>query len=225
MNHYKLEPDRVQASVEGCAQQAAGRPLSLDEAMDQHDGLVRAFVQRQGGGDLSYEGALQAGRIGLWRAIRGYDPSRGFAFSTYAWVAISRTIRRADKENDHTPSLCLGGLREQSYTLDLEAWVDRILIYRALHDLVAQLPQRQRQIIAARYGLIGASVRQLDEVGSELGLTGERVRQLQQEALAWMRHPAHSVRLRSLADKNSARDYRQALRQNAALLRKRSGRT
>jgi DNA-directed RNA polymerase sigma subunit (sigma70/sigma32) len=116
-------------------------------------------------------------------------------------------------------------LREQSYTLDLEAWVDRILIHQALYNLVAQLPQRQRQIIAARYGLVGAPVRQLDEVGSELGLTGERVRQLQQEALAWMRHPAHSVRLRSLADKNSARDYRQALRQNAALLRKRSGRT
>jgi hypothetical protein len=37
--------------------------------MEQHDGLVQAFIQRQGGGDISYEEALQAGRILLVVAI------------------------------------------------------------------------------------------------------------------------------------------------------------
>ena len=36
---------------------------AVEEAMEQHDGLVHAFIQRQGGGDISYEEALQAGRI------------------------------------------------------------------------------------------------------------------------------------------------------------------
>jgi hypothetical protein len=54
-----------------------------------------------------------------------------------------------------------------------------------------------------------------------LGLSKERVRQLQQEALAWLRHPAHSWRLRQLLGKNTAADYRQALAQNAALRRSR----
>ena len=73
------------------------KPLTaqaVQKAMEQHDGLVHAFIRRQGGGAISYEEALQAGRIGLWRAMRGYDPTRGTAFSTYAWVAICRQIRR-----------------------------------------------------------------------------------------------------------------------------------
>jgi hypothetical protein len=63
----------------------------------------------------------------------------------------------------------------------------------------------------------------LKEVGAELGVCGERVRQLQQEALAWLRHPAHSVGLRQLLDKNTAADYRRALAENAALRRVRRG--
>ena len=56
------------------------------------------YIRRQGGGELSYEEALQAGRIGLWHAIEGYDPKRGTRFATYAWVAISRQIRRRARE-------------------------------------------------------------------------------------------------------------------------------
>ena len=225
MNKYKLEPEQTQACSIKTASYAAGKLLSLDEAMERHDGLVHAFIQRQGGGELSYEEALQAGRIGLWRAIRGYDPHRGFAFSTYARVAICRSIRRAAADKKHPPTLGLSVLSQHAHTLDLEAGMDQVFSYQALYDLVAQLPQRQRRIIEGRYGLAGTSVCRLAELGSELGLSGERVRQLQQEALAWLRHPAHSVRLRSLLDKNTARDYRQALRQNAELRRKRSGRS
>ena len=42
---------------------------AVRQAMAQHDGLVHAYIQRQGGGDIAYEEALQAGRIGLWHAI------------------------------------------------------------------------------------------------------------------------------------------------------------
>ncbi|MBN1811918.1 MAG: hypothetical protein JXA14_08795, partial [Anaerolineae bacterium] len=48
--------------------------------------------------DISYEEALQAGRIGLWHAIQGYDPRRGTAFSTYAWVAICHQVQHRAKE-------------------------------------------------------------------------------------------------------------------------------
>jgi len=37
---------------------------AVQEAMEQHEGLVHAVIRRQGGGDISYEEALQAGRIG-----------------------------------------------------------------------------------------------------------------------------------------------------------------
>jgi DNA-directed RNA polymerase sigma subunit (sigma70/sigma32) len=90
-----------------------------------------------------------------------------------------------------------------------------------LHELLAQLPKRLRRVIVGRYGLGKHPPCTLKELGKELGLSGERVRQLQQEALAWLRHPAHSWRLRQLLGRNTAADYRRALAQNAALRRSR----
>jgi len=194
---------------------------AVERAMGQHDGLVHAFIQRQGGGDISYEEALQAGRIGLWRAIQGYDPTRGTAFSTYAWVAIYRHVHRRAKELNRDTHV---EVREMS-----AAWVlpdpgeelERKVTFRVLHELVNQLPGRLRRIIIDRYGLENQAPRTLNELGEQLDLSGERVRQLQQEALAWLRHPAHSWRLRQLLGKNTAADYRRALAQNAALRRAR----
>jgi hypothetical protein len=79
-----------------------------------------------------------------------------------------------------------------------------------LFDLVRQLPKRLRRVIVGRYGLGEDPPCLLKELGEELNLTRERVRQLQQDALAWLRHPVHSWRLRQLVDENTATDYRRA---------------
>ena len=78
-------------------QAQAGCVESLNQLMEHHDGLVQAVARQQVLGELPFEEALQAGRIGLWRAILGFDPSRGFAFSTYAWTSIKHQIWRAVK--------------------------------------------------------------------------------------------------------------------------------
>jgi len=84
-------------------QAQAGDLASLNQLMSHHDGLVQVMVRRQVLGDLPFAEALQAGRIGLWRAILGYDPARGFAFSTYACPLMKasgwkpRRLRRGGK--------------------------------------------------------------------------------------------------------------------------------
>ena len=193
------------------------------QAMAQHDGLVHAYIQRQGGGQLSYEEALQAGRIGLWHAIQGYDPARGTAFSTYAWVAIWRQIHRRGQELRRDIAVPLPQMPASWVMPDPAEEIDQELTIGALHALVGQLPERLRRVVVGRYGLGKQPPCTLKELGEELGLSGERVRQLQQEALAWLRHPAHSWRLRQLLGKNTATDYRRALAQNAALRRSRRG--
>ena len=193
------------------------------QAMEQHDGLVHAFIQRQGGGDLSYEEALQAGRIGLWRAIQGYDPQRGTAFSTYAWVAIYRQIHRRAKELKRDTAVVVPDLPVSWVLPDPGEELEQKLCRRLLHDLVSQLPPRLRRVIVGRYGLGERPPCTLQEMGQELGLSRERVRQLQQEALAWLRHPAHSWPLRQWLGRNTAADYRRALAENAALRRARRG--
>jgi RNA polymerase sigma factor (sigma-70 family) len=189
--------------------------------MDQHDGLVHAFIRREGGGDIPYEEALQAGRVGLWHAIQGYDPARGTTFSTYAWVAIWRQVHRRGQELSRDTGVWVPEMPASWVVPDPAEEVERELTMGVLYDLVGQLPKRLGQVIVGRYGLGERPPCTLRELGEELGLSGERVRQLQQEALAWLRHPAHSWRLRQLLGKNTAADYRRALAQNAALRRAR----
>jgi RNA polymerase sigma factor (sigma-70 family) len=194
---------------------------TVEEAMGQHDGLVHAFIQRQGGGDISYEEALQAGRIGLWHALQGYDPARGTTFSTYAWVAICRRIHRRGRELSRDREVMLAEIAGSWVLPDPAGELETRLIHDALHELVSQLPNRLCQVIVGRFGLGVQPPCTLKELGQEMGLSGERVRQLEQDALAWLRHPAHSGRLRQLLGKNTAADYRRALARNAALRRSR----
>jgi RNA polymerase sigma factor (sigma-70 family) len=181
--------------------------------MEQHEGLVYAFIRRQGGGDISYEEALQAGRIGLWHAIQAYDPMRGTAFSTYAWVAICHQVHRRAKELNRETNAWSQEMPASWVLPDPAGELERKLIRSVLLDLVDQLPKRLRRVIVARYGLAEEPSCTLKELGQELGLTSERIRQLQQEA--------HSWRLCLLVSKNTAADYRRALKQNAALRRSR----
>ena len=194
---------------------------AVEDGMERHSGLVHAFIRRQGGGEIPYEEALQAGRVGLWRAIKGYDRARGTTFSTYAWVAICRQIHRRAEELGRERDVWLQEMPASWAVPDPAAVLEGKLIEGVLLDLVSQLPQRLRQVIVGRYGLGEAPPRTLKDLGEELGVTGERVRQLQQDALAWLRHPTHSWRLRQLVGKNTAADYRRALAQNAALRRSR----
>jgi RNA polymerase sigma factor (sigma-70 family) len=203
---------------------ARGHTYDIEQLLRQHDGLVHAVIRRQGSGALTYEEALQAGRIGLWRALLGYDPQRGTAFSTYAWIAIRRHIRRAGAQ---ASGELAGGLipGPQMRGPDLEQCVDHLWVHEALCTLLSRLPDRLRGILLARYGLDGHPPRSLRRLGAQLGLSHERVRQLEQDALAWLRHPAHSLPLRRRLGTNTVAEYRRALARNAALRRARRRRS
>lgn len=95
MVEYTTHPSASQLGDASLARPLTSGPTSIERALHQHEGLIHAIIRREGSGSLTCEEALQAGRIGLWRAILNYDPARGTAFSTYAWVAIRRHIHRA----------------------------------------------------------------------------------------------------------------------------------
>jgi RNA polymerase sigma factor (sigma-70 family) len=205
-------------------QAQAGCRDCLNELMEKHDGLVHAVVRKQSLGELPYEEAIQAGRIGLWRAVLGYDPDRG-AFSTYAWPSITRHIWRAVKEAGRflQPSVVMRAVPPLWRLNPALVW-EAGAIHDALHDLVKRLPTRLRDIIIARYGLNGCAVSFYREIGVRLHLSGERVRQLHTEALVALRHPAQSQHLRSLLGHHTVADYEWAETLAQRWLRKRGGR-
>jgi RNA polymerase sigma factor (sigma-70 family) len=203
-------------------QAQAGCAESLNQLMARHDGLVQAVVRQQVLGELPFEEALQAGRIGLWRAILGFDPSRGFAFSTYAWPSIKHHIWRAVKtygrfQGDQAPFY-------QPEAPDPAAGWEAKAVREALQAMVGRLSPRLEYVVVARYGLSGHAPSFYRQIGAALGLTGERARQLHTEALVWLCHPAHSYRLRSLLGRHTLADYERADKEARRWLYRRGGR-
>ena len=191
----------------------AGCRDSLNRLMARHEHLVHAVVRRQVLGHLPFPEALQAGRMGLWRAILGYDPQRGLAFSTYAWRVIMHRIWREVKlaERAYQQEMQHFSLRTASASTRAEDLPDKVwdteVLLCAVWQLVARLPERLRMVILARYGLTGQRRAFYPRIGALLGVSAERARQLHTEALLWLQHPAHSQQLRSLLGRHTLADY------------------
>ncbi len=60
-------------------------------------------------------------------------------------------------------------------------------LHDSLDNWLCELTEKQREVIARRFGLRGFETSTLEEVGREIGLTRERVRQIQVEALKRLR--------------------------------------
>src|SRR5918992_129129 len=63
-----------------------------------------------------------------------------------------------------------------------EEAVERHLRSEALRNALAALPEREREVVAMRYGIDGAEPQTLEEIGRRLGLPRERVRQNELES-------------------------------------------
>ena len=77
--------------------------------------------------------------------------------------------------------------REELFS-DVMRTVGRMELERAL----STLPERERMILALRFGLTGEEPMTLERIGERFGLTRERIRQLEAKALAKLRHPSRS---------------------------------
>jgi RNA polymerase sigma factor (sigma-70 family) len=198
--------------------------------MAAHDGLVHAVVRQQVLGHLPFAEAVQAGRIGLWRAILHFDPQRGTAFSTYAWTCIMhrvwREVKLAERAQGQTGQYLPLGEAATRMGEDgdpAHAWAARV-VYGALWDLIARLPERLRIVVLARYELTGQPQIFYSEIGAGLGVSGERARQLHTEALIWLRQPAHSQQLRTLLGCHTLADYETVEAETQRWLQWRGGR-
>ncbi len=81
--------------------------------------------------------------------------------------------------------------------LDLAA---RKLLEQAVRDVLADLSEREGEVVRLRFGLVDGRPRTLEEVGREFGVTRERIRQIESKTLAKLRHPLRSDRLRDYLD-------------------------
>lgn len=194
----------------------AGDRRCLNRLMCQHDGLVHHIIRQQWDGRLTYAETLQEGRIALWRAILGFDPERGSAFSTYASVAIARQVWHAVDREQKERQDDLAFLAPSPFP-DPQDVVLQEEIEEALDALVKRLPARRRWIVRAHYGLDGRGGHTLAQMGRWLSCSRQAVHYQLRQALLRLRHPAFSATLRFLLDRNRRQDYLQALGQGGGL--------
>ena len=76
----------------------------------------------------------------------------------------------------------------------------RTMLNEAVKEVLAQLSEREQEVIRLRFGLDDGQMRTLEEVGKEFGVTRERIRQIEAKTLAKLRHPIRSQRLRDYLD-------------------------
>ena len=81
----------------------------------------------------------------------------------------------------------------------LDAACDRLL-KEQVHAVLTSLTGRERRILRLRFGLDYGRVWTLAEVGAEFHLSRERIRQIEDQALAKLRHPSRSRKLRGFLD-------------------------
>lgn len=158
---------------------------------------------------LESDDLMQAGRIGLWKVIDGYDLSSGNKFLTYAAPAVKRAVidlirqysqDKAWKSRVDQSSLLdspSGSNSEKSPTETSVATLnvknpDQILIEQEtiaeLHEAMEALPDRENIYVQYRFGFTDGKAHPLTETAQYFHLTESRAKGIERSALKLLKH-------------------------------------
>lgn len=158
---------------------------------------------------LEPDDLMQAGRIGLWKVIDGYDLSSGNKFLTYAAPAVKRAVidlirqysqDKAWKSRVDQSSLLdspSGSNSEESPTETSAATLsvknpEQILIEQEtiaeLHEAMEALPDRENVYVQYRFGFTDGKAHPLTETAQYFHLTESRAKGIERSALKLLKH-------------------------------------
>ena len=169
---------------------AARWKVIRDYIIDQNLGLAYSTLTRFQASHADWDDLRSESFVALVRSVEGFNPWRGFRFSTYACHAIIRALIHASRKSSRYrlqfPAE-LDSWREPAGETDdwSELFVDRLR--RALDENHGELTERESTVLAGRFPVGGGLGRTLSEIGDALGLSKERVRQIQNAALSKLR--------------------------------------
>ena len=81
------------------AYHSTGDPRARESAVERFLPLARSLARRYSGGSEPLEDLEQVAYLALVRAVDGFDPTRGTAFTSYAVPSIAGAIKRHFRDN------------------------------------------------------------------------------------------------------------------------------
>ena len=90
----------------------------------------------------------------------------------------------------------LGDTLEQDTIPPVELTLIRSSFEKQIQAIVAELDEKERDVIRMRFGLDGEEPRTLQEIGEALGLSRERIRQIESKAKEKLRRSQEAQGLR-----------------------------
>lgn len=98
-------------------------------------------------------------------------------------LALSEHAASLDAPLDNDPQASLIDLLPGRSDDNPDACAEKHEVHGLVRDWLQKLPDKQRTVIARRFGIDNDDPATLEELAAEMGVTRERVRQIQQEAL------------------------------------------
>ncbi len=115
-------------------------------------GLVHSCANRFKGRGVEYEDLFQAGCVGLIKAASGFDPDKGFRFSTYAVPAILGEIRRIFRDGGTVKI----GRASKEKARNLLAIKDELTLITGKEPTITEIAERAGVDVAEAASLICA---------------------------------------------------------------------
>jgi RNA polymerase primary sigma factor len=184
----RLDPARAESRDLEEVERWHGQAVAVrDQIIRANLRLVVSIAKRHAGSYDDITELVSDGNVALTRAVDRFDYARGNRFSTYATWAIINGFRRRKRENSNRIRFFTGHEEMLQSAVDTRADEhDQEMVHtqrqRKVERWLGGLDDRERRIIASRYGIGGAAEKTLKQIGKELGISQERVRQLEARA-------------------------------------------
>ena len=180
-----------------------GERGARDVLIERNMRLVAHIVKKYSQTDHSQEDLISIGTVGLIKAVETFDPERAGRLGTYAAKCIDNEILmflRAEKKRGREVSLYepIGTDKEgnvislvdiiEAENADMTEQIslsqDIGRMYRSFKEA---LTEREKQVIAMRYGLFGRRERTQREVAAVLSISRSYVSRIEKAALLKLR--------------------------------------
>ena len=102
-------------------------------------------------------------------------------------LGLNERVTSVDTPTGHDSDKSLLDTIPDEQNLDPSLLLQNSDVKRHIETWLAQLSDKQREVVERRFGLHGNEAATLEEIGVELGVTRERVRQIQLEAIKRLR--------------------------------------